>query len=123
MGLPSSCIHKVSQKRNLVNIDSTSVRPLDVNLMAIMLVQSLIFLPQPPKPAPAEPPAPASRGRLCRRAGLTVPSYCIPGLSIPLLTHTSCYFPATAAEPVNPRTPHRMSNHCRVFPGSVSFPS
>ena len=47
----------------------------------------------------------------------------IPGLSIPLLTHTSCYFPATAAEPVNPRTLHRVGSHCRVFPGSVSFPS
>ena len=28
----------------------------------------------------------------------------IAGLSIPLLTHTCCYSPATADEPVNPRT-------------------
>ena len=28
----------------------------------------------------------------------------ITGLAIPLLTHTSCYSPATADEPVNPRT-------------------
>ena len=44
-------------------------------------------------------------------------------LAIPLLTHTCCYSPATADEPVNPRTPLRMGNNCRVFPGSVSFPS
>ena len=43
-----------------------------------MLLQSLIFLLQPPKPAPAEPPAPASHGRLCCRAGLTAPSYSHP---------------------------------------------
>ena len=43
-----------------------------------MLLQSLIFLPQPPKPAPSEPPAPASRGRLCCRAGLMAPSYSHP---------------------------------------------
>ena len=56
-------------------IDSTSIRPLDVDLTAIVLLQSLIFLLQPPKLAPAEPPAPASRGRLCCLAGLTAPSY------------------------------------------------
>ena len=43
-----------------------------------MLLQSLIFLLQPPKPAPAEPPAPASRGRLCCRVGLTAPPYSHP---------------------------------------------
>ena len=43
-----------------------------------MLLQSLIFLPQPPKPAPSEPPAPASRGRQCCRVGLTAPSYSHP---------------------------------------------
>ena len=47
----------------------------------------------------------------------------IAGLAIPLLTHTCCYSPATADEPVNPRTPLRVGNNCRVFPGSVSFPS
>ena len=31
----------------------------------------------------------------------------IAGLAIPLLTHTCCYSPATADEPVNPRTPPR----------------
>ena len=38
----------------------------------------MIFLPQPPKPAPSEPPAPASHGRQCCRAGLTAPSYSHP---------------------------------------------
>ena len=31
----------------------------------------------------------------------------IAGLAIPLLTHTCCYSPTTADEPVNPRTPPR----------------
>ena len=31
----------------------------------------------------------------------------IAGLAIPLLTHTYCYSPGTADEPVNPRTPPR----------------
>ena len=43
--------------------------------MTIVLLQSLIFLPLPPKPAPSKPPAPASRGRQCCREGLTAPSY------------------------------------------------
>ena len=33
----------------------------------------------------------------------------IAGLAIPLLTHTCCYSPATADEPVNPRTVDRKS--------------
>ena len=40
-----------------------------------MLLQSLNFLLKPPNPAPAGPPAPASRRRLCCRAGLTSPYY------------------------------------------------
>src|SRR3954464_5276619 len=47
---------------------------------------------------------PPPRGRLCCRAGLTAPPYSTAGLAIPLLTHTCCYSPATADEPVNPRT-------------------
>ena len=31
--------------------------------------------------------------------------------------------PHAAAEPVNPRTLHRVGIHCRVFPSSMSFPS
>ena len=47
----------------------------------------------------------------------------IVSLAIPLLTHTCCYSPAMADEPVNPRTPLCVGNNFRVFPGSVSFPS
>ena len=78
MGLLSACVHKVSQKRNLVNNRLYQRQTVDVNLTAIVLLQFLIFLPQPPKPAPLEPPAPTSRGRLCCRAGLTAPSYSHP---------------------------------------------
>ena len=95
----------------------------DVHPTAIVLLQPLVFLPQAPKAAPVVPHAPASHGRLCCRTGRTAPPYFIAGQAIPLLTHTSCYFPATAAELVNPRTLHRVGSHCRVFPGSVSFPS
>ena len=40
-----------------------------------MLLQPLVFLLQPPKAAPVVPHAPASRGRLCCRGGLTAPYY------------------------------------------------
>ena len=40
-----------------------------------MLLQPLVFLLQPPKAAPVVPHAPASRGRLCCRRGLTAPYY------------------------------------------------
>ena len=43
--------------------------------MAVVLLQSLVLLLQPPKAAPVVPPAPASRGRLCCRGGLTAPYY------------------------------------------------
>ena len=56
---------------------------MDVHPTADVLLQSLIFLPQPPKPAPSEPPAPASRGQLCCRAGLTAPSYTHPWPAYP----------------------------------------
>ena len=42
---------------------------------AVMLLQPLVFLLQPPKPAPVVPRAPASRGRLRCRGGLTAPYY------------------------------------------------
>ena len=35
--------------------------------MAILLLQPLVFLLQPPKAVPVVPPAPASRGQLCYR--------------------------------------------------------
>ena len=40
-----------------------------------MLLQPLVFLLQPPKAASVVPHAPASRGRLCCRRGLTAPYY------------------------------------------------
>ena len=43
--------------------------------MAVVLLQPLVFLLQPPKAAPVVPHAPASRGRLCYRGGLTAPYY------------------------------------------------
>ena len=43
--------------------------------MAEVLLQPLVFLLQPPNPAPAGPPAPASRGWLCCRTCLTAPYY------------------------------------------------
>ena len=63
---------------------------LDVHPMAVVLLQSLLFL----LPAAGFPAAQAS------------PPHRTPiaGLAIPLLTHTCCYSPATIDEPVNPRT-------------------
>ena len=48
---------------------------MDVNPTAVVFLQSLIFLLQPPNPALAGPPTPASRGRLCCRVGLSAPYY------------------------------------------------
>ena len=48
---------------------------MDVNPTAVVFLQSLIFLLQPPNPAPVGPPAPTSCGRLCCCAGLTAPYY------------------------------------------------
>ena len=50
---------------------------------------------------------PPPRGRLCCRAGLTAPSYSHRWPSHPSThpqSHTCCYSPATADEPVNPHT-------------------
>ena len=49
------------------------------------------------KAAPAGPPTPASRGRLCCRAGLSAPYYSHRWPDIPLLIHTPCYSAASAA--------------------------
>ena len=48
----------------------------------------------------------SSRSNKSRRDCLLSPPHRTPiaGLAIPLLTHTCCYSPATADEPVNPRT-------------------
>ena len=47
---------------------------------------------------------PPPRGRLCCRVGLTAPLYSHRWPSHPSTHHTCCYSPATADEPVNPRT-------------------
>ena len=76
---------------------------MDVHPTAVVLLQSLLFLLQPLKQAPAGLPAllPAAR---CAAAQASPPHHTpIAGLAIPLLTHTCCYSPATADEPVNPR--------------------
>ena len=48
---------------------------MDGHPTVVVLLQSLLFLLQPLKQAPAGLPAPSSRSRLCYRAGLTAPPY------------------------------------------------
>ena len=48
---------------------------MDVHPTAVVLLQPLVFLLQSPKPTPVVPHAPASRGRLCFRTGLTAAYY------------------------------------------------
>ena len=76
---------------NLVNMNDSSSRPYDVHRMAVVLLQPLVFLLQPPKAAPVVPHAPASRGRLCCHGGLTVPyySHCWPGPEATAASHRS----------------------------------
>ena len=83
---------------------------LDVHPTAVVLLQSLLFLLQPLKQAPAGLPAPSSpRSAMlpAYRAGLTAPPYSHRSPSHPSThpqSHTCCYSRATANEPVNPRT-------------------
>ena len=65
--------------------------------MAVVLLQPLVFLLQPPKAAPVVPRAPASHGRLRCGGGLTAPTTPTAGQASPLLTHTPCYSAAMAA--------------------------
>jgi len=57
---------------NYFNKQFSQQLPLDVNPTAVLLLQSLIFLLQTPKPVPVEPPAPASRDRVVPFLGLAV---------------------------------------------------
>ena len=59
----------------------------DVHPTTVVLLQPLVFLPQPPKAAPVVPHAPASRGRLCCRRGLTAPTIPTAGQAIPVKAH------------------------------------
>ena len=78
---------------------------LDVHPTVVVLLQSLLFLLQPLKQAPAglllPPPVAGYVAAQASRPHRTP----IAGLAIPLLTHTCCYSPGTADKPVNPRTP------------------
>ena len=105
----------LTRMQGFVNLVNTQQWLLDVHPTADVLLQSLIFLLQPPKPAPAGLPAPSSYGWMCCRQ------------AIPLTTHTSCYFPATSAlprsRPVSARSPLSMGIHCGGFAGSGWFSS
>ena len=93
-----------------VNLINTQQWLLDVHPTASVLLQSLIFLLQPPKPAPTGLPAPSSRGWLCCRQ------------AIPLTTCTSCYFPVTSASPrsrpVSAHSPLSVGIRCSGFADS-----
>ena len=71
-----------------------------------MLLQPLVFVLQPPKAAPVVPPAPASRGRVCYRGGLTAPIL-LPPLARPSLHSTHPHlllFSGDGRRTSNPRT-------------------
>ena len=90
---------------------------MDLNRTVLLLLQSLLFLHQPPKPAPRDhlllPPV-ASCAAVEASSLRTTPT------ASQALRRRQ---PHTTAEPVNPRTPLRVGIHYRVFPGSVSSPS
>ena len=104
------CFHKKRLTHTQCPVNLVNTREqwlLDVHPTAVVLLQSLLFMLQPLNQAPAGLPAPSSRGRLCYRAGLTALPYSHRWPSHPLLTHTCCYSPGKADEPVNPHTPPR----------------
>ena len=84
--------------------------------MDVVLLQPLVFLLQPPKPAPTRLPTPASRGRLCCRGSLTAPYY---SHRWPGPAATAALLHSRTSEP----SPLRVGFHCRVFPGSPSSPT
>ena len=65
--------------------------------MAVVLLQPLVFLLQPPKSVPVMPPAPASHGGCATTEALSPPTTPTAGQANPLRTHTPCYSAATAA--------------------------
>src|SRR3954469_27479 len=99
---------------------------LDVHPTAVELLQSLLFLLQPLKQAPAGLPAPSSPRRLCYRVGLTAPPHSHRWPSHPPTPPHLLLFSGDGrrtSKPSYSRTPLRVGNNCRVFPASVSFPS
>ena len=66
----------------------------DVHPMAVVLLQPLVFLPQPPKAGPVGSHAPASRGRLYCRGGLAVP------ILLPPLARPSLHPPTPSVIPL-----------------------
>ena len=99
---------------------------LDVHPTAVVLLQSLLFMLQPLKQAPAGLPAPSSHGRLCCRAGLMTPPYSHRWPSHPSTHPHLLLFSSDdrrTSKPSYSRTTLHVGNNCRVFPGSVSFPS
>ena len=99
---------------------------MDVHPTAVVLLQSLLFLLQPLKQAPAGLPAPSSRGRLCCRAGLMAPPYSHRWPSHPSTHRHLLLFSGDGrrtSKPSYSRTPLRVGNNYQVFPGSVSFHS
>ena len=89
--------------------------------MAVVLLQSLPFLLQPLKQAPAVLPAPSSPRSLCCRAGLTAPSYSHRWPSHPFThPHLLLFFGdgRRTSKPSYSRTPLRVGNknNSRVVP-------
>ena len=83
------------------------------------------LLLQPLKQAPAGLPAPSSP-RPALLAGLTAPPYSHRWPSHPSTHPHLLLFSGDGKRTSRPsysRTPLRVGNNCRVFPGSVSFPS
>ena len=81
-----------------------------------MLLQPLVFLLQPPKPAPVVPRAPASRARVRCGGGLTAHTTPTTGQAIPLLTHTPCYAAAMAASHRSEPVPSYSSTRGHPLP-------
>ena len=85
--------------------------------MAVVLLQPLVFLLQPPKAAPVVSHAPASHGQLCCRGGLMTPyySHCWPGPAVTAASHRSRTSEPSYSSPRGLPLPR--------LPGSASSPS
>ena len=78
-------------KLRISEIEEEARHPLDRHPTAVVLLQPLVFLLQPPKAAPVVLHAPASRGRVCCRRGLTTPTIPTAGQALRRRQpHTAC---------------------------------